>query len=174
MDILAAKCVLKENFWRVRDKLQTFMDYPLIIMGTFALGMFFYNAPSIVLNVAATGLEIFIPGLVTAVISTSYAIKKYKNKKEVFNKINSELGENALSSKRNFDEDNLLDQKLREEIINFSSIKMHLEAEKRKLENLLSKSENTIKNKLASEQDRKKIDEFCSTLENASVRVRKR
>lgn len=103
IDTLVTKKTLKERFWRVRDKAQKYTDIPLFGLIGLVAGFAIYNIPLLIAN--ATGaysispsiLQMFIPGIITAAATTGYAVKKYKDEKAAFEKVNKELlGDDAL------------------------------------------------------------------------------
>lgn len=142
IDVATTKCVLKEKFWKVRDKFNRFSDILRygVIGGFFCMTL--YDMPIIYASIAQLQniqfqislIGVYAPAIIGGLAGGVYGVKKRNNHTAVFKTINSELGDNAISeSRRDYEEDKQLNIEL-ENIINYTcEIKLKLETEKQKL-----------------------------------------
>ncbi len=135
VDIATTKSVLK----RVKDKFNNFFDILIAVIMGGMMSMMIYDMPIIYLNqleniqFQASFLGILAPAIVGGLACGGYCVKRRINHTFVFKTINSELGDNAISEFRDYEEDTRLDTALEDVIKDTSAVKLKLESEKQKL-----------------------------------------
>ena len=102
--------------------------------------MMLYDMPVIYLNqleniqFQASFFEIFAPLIIGSLACGSYCAKKINDYTSVFKTINNQLGDNAISEFRDYEEDRQIDKNLENIIKDTSAVKLKLESEKQKLD----------------------------------------
>ena len=105
IDILSCKEVLKNNFFRIRDKLQNLIDQVgITIMGGFLFMVLYYLPILTITNFSNTNIELSMfetlsPFLFGSLVTGSYVYKKRLDSKKLFKFFNSKLGKDALNDK---------------------------------------------------------------------------
>lgn len=159
---LITKRVLRNKFWRVRDRFQKISDTIFLGGVGIAAGMILYNLPLIYLAgledmaLQVSALQILVPGIIGGVLTTGYGIKRRKDYKDAFNNLNRELCENTISNISNYEEEKQLDKDLEQLMSDVCTDKLQLEQEKRKLEilslNESNNSKQTCNNQVVTHQ----------------------
>lgn len=132
INVITTKCVLANKFWRVRDKAQRFNDMFLSICFGGAGCMFTYNMP-IIRNpqlFQASSFSIYIPLVIGGLVGGIYVSKRKKTHSAIFNQLNKELKDNAISKFRDYEEDKQFEKDLENLITNVSETLLELEAQK--------------------------------------------
>lgn len=152
IDIVTTKCVLKEKFWRVRDRFQKIFDFVVISMVGGTGAMILYACPIIFINGLGSNVVIQTSVLsplsalgVGVLVCGGYTLKRIKDYVGAFKSVNETLGENKLSDVTNDSEVNRktinndierFDIEL-ENLINENCVlRLELESEKEKLSSL--------------------------------------
>lgn len=148
LSIITKKYVLSEKFGHSKNKFEKFMSlisFPLM-MGSGAMLLWSYPVfqTTGVLNL----LDMILPLCLTTTVGTGYMIKKTKDNKSVFNKLNKELKENALSVESSLEE-KCLEDILNDQIKNISFIYTEL-IEQQKLLSIKQDEENNKDSKEAT------------------------
>ncbi len=139
VDTATTKSVLKEKFWKVRDKFNRFSDVLVFVMMGGMMSMVLYDMPAIYLNqleniqIQASFLEVFAPVIIGGLVCGGYCVKRINKHISVFKTINNQLGDNAISEFRDYEKDKQLDKDLENIIKDISAVKLKLESEKQKL-----------------------------------------
>lgn len=156
IDMLTTKCVLKNRFWRVRDKFQRVTDIALSILFGGMFTMSFVSLPILAINTAETLIKTslfnFTLSMLTGcLVSGIYYTRKSINHMNVFKRINKDLGNEALDNsssdserKRKMSESNeeQIDRDL-EDLIKYSTeVKLQLMNEQQKLRKILESNDN--------------------------------
>lgn len=153
VDIATTKCVLKEKFWRVRDKFNSFFGVLISAMVGGIMCMLLYDMPIMMtisqlqnIQFQASLIGALAPLIIGGLVCGGYYTKRKKDRISVFKNINEELGNNAISEFRNYEEDKKFDKDLDNIIKETCAIKLQLETEKQKLENVnsISNSESVM------------------------------
>lgn len=80
--------------------------------------MMYWNFPIAMVGAVPSMLNFILPISLAEIIGISYLIKKTKDDKKVFNKLNNELREKALPKKRNYEQDKELENEVLDKIKN--------------------------------------------------------
>lgn len=154
MDIATTKNILREKFWRVRDKFYRFYDILTLSMLGGLMSMSLYDMPIIYQNqlgniqFQTNFLGLLAPAIIGGLVCGGYGVKKRNNFVSVFKTINNELGDNAMSELADYEKEKYSKKDLETIIKDTCEIKLQLETEKQKLENVIlncSKVENIDK-----------------------------
>ena len=139
VDIATTKSFLKEKFWKARDKAFRFTDVFMFgMMGGMGF-MLFCDMPIICLNqleniqFQASFFGILAPAVIGGLFGSGYLIKRTHDYISVFKTLNNQLGDNAISEIRDYEEDEQFAKNLENVITDTSAIKLKLESEKQKL-----------------------------------------
>ena len=146
LSIITKKCVLSEKFYNSRSKFESFINALVLPLMIGSGSMIIWAFPIIQTAGAVSALNLFLPLCLTTLAGSLYMIKKTKDNKSLFNKLNSELKENALSEEPGL-EDKCLDGILNDEIKNISFIYTELIEQ----QELLSIKQREEKNKGSKE-----------------------
>lgn len=154
VDVATTKNVLKEKFWKVRDKFNRFSD--ILTFGMIGGMMFMlYNMPIMMylnqlenIQFQTSFLGALAPAIIGGIVCGCYGIKRRNNFTSAFKTINNELGDNAISEFNDYEKEKQIDKNLENIIRDTCAIKLQLEIEKQKLENLSSifNSESVMNN----------------------------
>ena len=152
VDVAATKSVLKEKFWKVRDKFNRFSDILKIGVLGGMTSMLLYDMPIMYLNqleniqFQTSFLGVLAPAIIGGLACGVYGVKRRNNFISVFKTINNELGDNAMSEFSDYEKEKQFDKNLENIIMDTCAIKLQLETEKQKLENLssISNSESVM------------------------------
>lgn len=159
MDIATTRWVLKEKFWKVRDKWNCFFDMLMFSMIGGIVCMALYDMPIVYMNhffdiqLQPNFMQAVSPLFIGGVASFGYYCKRKKEHTSIFRNMNKELGDDALSEVRDYEEDKQFDKNLENIIKDICIVQLHLENELQKLRNILSNSKSDI-------------DDFQKELEN--------
>ena len=151
LNVLSTQKILNKRFLLVRSKFQKIQDVMLTVGLSCIAPWLLTNLPlmmvdeaipysSSILSLLATTLAPFAVGIGGASL---YMAKKNKDQKKVFNNLNSQLGENALTEKlgkfgSDYEEKNKIDGLIRRQINDTSFAVIQLKKQERVLENLVS------------------------------------
>ena len=155
MDLATTKNVLREKFWRVRDKFYRFYDILTLGMIGGLVSMLLYDMPIIYQNqlgniqFQTNFLGLLAPAIIGGLACGSYGVKKRNNFISVFKTINNELNDNAISEFSDYEKEKYFKKDLENIIKDTCEIKLQLKTEKQKLENavLNCNKEETIDKK---------------------------
>ena len=143
MDIATIKNILREKFWRVRDKFYRFYDILTLSMFGGLMSMSLYDMPIIYQNqlgniqFQTNFLGLLAPAIIGGLVCGGYGVKKRNNFVSVFKTINNELGDNAMSELADYEKEKYSKKDLETIIKDTCEIKLQLETEKQKLENVI-------------------------------------
>ena len=143
MDIATTKNILREKFWRVRDKFYRFYDILTLSMLGGLMSMSLYDMPIIYQNqlgniqFQTNFLGLLAPAIIGGLVCGGYGVKKRNNFVSVFKTINNELGDNAMSELADYEKEKYSKKDLETIIKDTCEIKLQLETEKQKLENVI-------------------------------------
>ena len=151
LDVLSTQKILNKRFLSVRSKFQKIWDVVCTVDLSCIASWALINLPlmmvdevipysSAISSLLATTLAPFAVGIGGASL---YMAKKNKDQKKVFNNLNSQLGENALTEKlgkfgSDYEERNKIDGLIRRQIKDTSFAVIQLKKQERVLENLVS------------------------------------
>lgn len=107
---------LAKKFWKSRDIMAPISDALVIPTLIGVLLMMVWNLPVSLAGTIPSALELLLPLPLASIVGVGYIIKRTKDNKKVYKKINSELGDNSLPKKRKYLEDDELKKKLQEKI----------------------------------------------------------
>ena len=138
LNIIAAKCSLKDKFWRERDTFTAISNIIMFGMLGGLLLMMFYGMPVICLNqtepqIETSFLGVLAPFFIGDFITSLYFIYRKKIYTRSFQEFNEELKEFRLTDKRNYDEDQQFDVELEESIKTVAIVKLRLEKTREEL-----------------------------------------
>lgn len=151
LDVLSTQKILNERFLSVRSKFQKIWDVVVTVDLSCIASWALINLPLMMLDynsaissLLATTLAPFAVGIGGASL---YMAKKNKDQKKVFNNLNSQLGENALTEKlgkfgSDYEERNKIDGLIRRQIKDTSFAVIQLKKQERVLENLVSEKQS--------------------------------
>lgn len=174
LSILSTKNVLRETFWRTRDKFQQFSYNLMYFMLVGLASMAVYNIPVFLSQMTSVRfyssifeclVGLFVPFIAGTIVSGGYQFMIQKRQKEVFNKINQELGKDAISEFNFYGEDEIFDTELEKMVNEIVIIKLELETQKRIKESLMLKNVDNLEKKYEISQIRQK-----TTQENVDLR----
>lgn len=140
LNLISDKITIQEELYSARDDFTSIHDLLLMPMIGVIISMMYYNFPSLFNNVDFNALRLIIPSVIGYLGTAGYCIKRTSNYKQVFKKLNLELGSEALKEKILDISDEQFDMELEKLIGDACTIKLQLESDKRKLESL--KGEN--------------------------------
>ena len=165
LDILTTQKVLHDNFWRIRSKSQKGTDILAATMIASMFAMFFTGFPLIMVRDAITYsssfaslASIFAPFVVGGIGASGYMIKRNKDHKKVFNKLNSQLGENALEEvyekfEGAYEEQQELTKLIETQIRDISLVEVQLQEIKRCLDSFTPEDDNKEETKKQEKTD---------------------
>lgn len=151
LDVLSTQKILNKRFLSVRSKFQKIWDVVCTVDLSCIASWALINLPLMMLDYSsaissllATTLAPFAVGIGGASL---YMAKKNKDQKKVFNNLNSQLGENALTEKlgkfgSDYEERNKIDGLIRRQIKDTSFAVIQLKKQERVLENLVSEKQS--------------------------------
>ena len=184
IQLLTTKNVLKNTFYKTREKIKWFQLLCDITVFGWLGGVFFfmlYYFPSanieVLKNIVSqlNSLTYFSPLIISGLLGTSYVLKRNKDYKIAFQNINNELGENAISLITNEEEEEKWENELENLIQNSSDKRLELETEKRKYENLTGYSYDILDKEWprvkVTEQTRQHVKDHPEMYRNGPVRV---
>ena len=158
LDIISCKNVLKNNFFRIRDKFQNVVDkIGFTFVGGFAF-MVLYYLPILAINnfsnihLELSAFQALSPFLIGSLGIGAYFHKRRNDEKAVFNFFNNKLGKDALSDKINDTEKEDFSLDLDKIISDSSFIRTELEALK-EVVNETSKEETEGKHEIKTDYD---------------------
>lgn len=160
LDILTTQKNLHNNFWRIRSKFEKITNIIMVSMIAGLFNMLLITFPLVVIKDAivynspllASIISIFTPLVIGCAVSSGYIIKRNKDHKKVFRKLNSQLGEDALEDEyKNFEDAEKEEQKLSElietQIKKISLIKFQQQENERYLNELIIEEKKTNETK---------------------------
>lgn len=148
LDIATTKSVLIEKFWRVRNKFNIFFDVIGIGMLGALLCTLLYGMPIVYINELeniqnSTGLfSVLAPAIIGNLVCGGYCVKRISHHTSAFKTINNELGDNTLPEFSNYEKDKQIDKDLKNAINETCAVKLKLELEKQKLNNISEATSN--------------------------------
>lgn len=103
IDHISTKIVLKNKFWRIREKFQILIDSMMYSMFGCVIALGLFGVPYMAINLTSPLLTISNTSLIIALVAggllgESLAIKKLIDQNWAFNNVNSKLGSEELSS----------------------------------------------------------------------------
>lgn len=157
LDILTTQKVLNDRFWKIRSKLHRFSETIMISQLSGALTMFVAACSStMMLNITAEGsilrtiIALLTPYIIGVVGSSVYLNKKNQMYKQVFTKLNAQLGKNslkenfAISYEESFQEQERLEKEIESQIRRIGLAEFQLQETIRHLECFIAKENNKI------------------------------
>lgn len=161
LDIYSTQNVLHNRFWRVRSKFERIMNATLfsmigaiLTMSTTLISILFMRVADMMPKISSSGfLAIAFTPFVASVIGCSaYVLKTNKNHKKLFNKLNSQLGENVLEENLDktfemaLEEQQKIESMIKDRIRDISLTKVQLQESKRYLDMCMTEEDkkNTI------------------------------
>lgn len=145
LDILSTQEVLNEKFFKIRTKWRriknTIMDSMLTGLLTMIFSNIFFASIIKIVNssISSTLIYTFAPFAIGTICTSGYMIKRNKDCKKVFDKFNSELGENALPNE--IDEVCVeckdIESKIEDKIKEISIVMAQMQIQKRELESFI-------------------------------------
>ena len=150
MDLLVAKNFLIKRFWKVRSKVQKFIDIFAVgsVAGLFL--MIYWNVPILAFGdfgISASTASLVVPFLTASIGSSLYINNKYKIQGEVFEKVNVEyLDDEVLGNVEGNNEEKLTCQleDVTNEIINLQMFMFDKGIERNFVEKLEDKGESYV------------------------------
>jgi len=107
---------LANKFWKSRDISAPISDAIIFPAMVGVLLMAVWNLPVSMAGIIPSPLELLLPLPLASIVGIGYIIKRTKDNKKVYKKLNSELGDNSLPKKRKYLEDDELSKELEEKI----------------------------------------------------------
>ena len=150
LDVLTTQEVLHEKFLKLRCGQNSLNTISKGMIGGL-LAMSYVALPFITLNIVSTYstslLTILSPFIIGIVGSSGYIIKKIKDSRIVFNELNAELGEYALSDKiKDSSKERLdIDKKINDKIKEICIIRLQLKEENSSMESFNDSNEQVKK-----------------------------
>lgn len=124
--ILTKKCVLSNNFYNDRDKIQSIVNTLVISLMFGSFLMLLWNVPILNIAGAVNMLNLFLPIPLAGAVGAGYIIKRTKDSNKVFNKLNAELNEDALPKKPDIEETSITEKQLEQKMKDISAIYIEL------------------------------------------------
>lgn len=155
LDIITAKKVLHDRFWKMRSQSHRISENIMVTILGAALAMIAATSPTEVFTAITNGSSLFqllttmlTPFAIGAGTSVAYLIKKNKIYRKVFSDLNKELCQNSLVEDFNqhyagIDSDEFyLEEEIERQIKRIGTSKFQLQNAKRNLESLISTENN--------------------------------
>ena len=154
LDVLSTKKVLHEKFLSVRMKYKQVIDIMVPGLLSGLLLMLMVNFPFIIARVSETVIygsiaPVLAPMAVGITGVSGYMVKKNKDYKRLFDKLNNDLGENALPAVINeaVTEKLDIDNEIEDKIIEVGLVEAQLQEQKRIMESFVDSGEEIEKEK---------------------------
>lgn len=149
MDIATTRYALSDLFWEVGgSKLDKFTDVTTCGCIVMLLCMTLYNMPMLIANaienVQLSILGTLAPGIIGGIAGTGYGFKRKNDRLYAFKKINNELGDNAISESKDLNSKEDFEQEKNKVINDTCIVRMQLDNEIQKLENLKTNREKIL------------------------------
>ena len=150
MDIATTRYTLSDLFWKVRSKRDEFTDVTMWGCMVMLLCMTLYNMPMLMAIVIenvqfqTSILGTLAPGIIGGIACTGYGFKKTNDRLYAFKKINNELGDNAISESKDLNSKEDFEQEKNKVINDTCVVRMQLDNEIQKLENLKTNREKIL------------------------------
>lgn len=170
LDIYSTQNVLHNRFWKVRSKFERIMNatlFPMmggmLTMSVTLIPLFFMKVADMMPKTSSLGaLAIAFTPLVASVIGCSaYVLKTNKDHKKLFNKLNSQLSENALEENLDktfemaLEERQKIESMIKNQIRDISLTQVQLQESKRYLDTCMTEED---KKKAILEQEFPKLE----------------
>lgn len=118
--ILTKKCVLSNNFYNDRDRIQSIVNTLVISLMFGSFLMLLWNFPIFSIAGSVNMLNLFLPIPLAGAVGAGYIIKRTKDSNKVFDKLNAELNEDALPKKPDIEETSITEKQLAQKMKDIS------------------------------------------------------